>query len=47
MAERPDEVTLAAIRMAQHILEARRRRAEERRAGRTLAVVKPAKTEAA
>lgn len=29
MAEQPSELTMAAIRMAQHILEARRARAAE------------------
>ncbi len=49
MAEQPSALAIAAIRMAQHVLEARRARQtaelDERR--RRLALVKPTEPEAA
>jgi hypothetical protein len=49
MAEQPDALTMAAIRMAQHILEARRARqaAEEAERRRTMRLVKPDRSDAA
>lgn len=49
MAEQPDALTMAAIRMAQHILEARRarRQAEDDERRRTMRLVKSDRSDAA
>ena len=48
MAEQPSAITIAAIRMAEHILEARRRREAERSdRRRTMRIVKSEDPEAA
>jgi hypothetical protein len=49
VAEQPSALTIAAIRMAQHILEARRARAaaEEAQRRRRMQLVKPDRSDAA